>query len=182
MWGRRSQTMCWRVAGPPSLQSWPTSQTASPACPASQAARPPASTISKNTWKVTKKTNKTVHEGDKTSKNTWKVTKKNKKTKSGRPSPVGVEEWPSQCPEAIVSQTLFFSICLVTFHGFLLVLSPSCMVLLVFLVTFHVFLLILPKFSNKNMEGDQKPLFSMLCSLGAFLKESLISLRNLWFL
>ena len=34
---------------------------------------------------------------------------------------------------------LFF---LVTFHCFLLVLSPSGMVLLVFLVTFHVFLLI----------------------------------------
>ena len=31
-----------------------------------------------------------------------------KKPKFGRPSPVGVEEWPSQCPEAIVSQTLFF--------------------------------------------------------------------------
>ena len=35
-----------------------------------------------------------------------------------------------------------FFVFLVTFHGFLLVLSPSCMVLFVFLVTFHVFLLI----------------------------------------
>ena len=65
-----------------------------------------------------------------------------KKTTFVRPSPVGVEEWPSQCPEAIVSQTLVFLVFLVTFHGFLLVLAPSCMVLFVFLVTFHVFLLI----------------------------------------
>ena len=71
-------------------------------------------------------------------------------------------QWPSQCPEAIVSQTLFFVVFLVTFHGFLLVLSPSCMVLLVFLVTFHVFLLILPKLTKKHGKLPKTVVFHAL--------------------
>ncbi len=138
-----------------------------PGQPASQDRRPPShpgsaptslsiwARISKNTWKVTKKTNKTVHAGDKTSKNHGRWPQKTPKPKFGRLWPLGTERAIPLHPPAKVSQILFFFVFLVTFHGFLLVLSPSCMVLSFFLVTFHVFFLIQAQMIKQSFSRDK---------------------------